>query len=335
MAAALAADFEQVLTDVIGLTVTQQNRTVQQGILTANDLLIMSPDVLQGIYSTQNTTLTATQTSRLLALRAWSYHQHQHGAIVINVTGFTQAVCLDWAMRTANAPQGDGSRQRREDRPSQDLVSFTGRQQDWSEANRSLLAYLGQRRNNENIPLSYVIRRELDRPILIQTDLQRQFWETPLIGNVFSNDNFQVFQIMRQWTTNSTMTSVVDSYEPSNDGRAAYLNIYNVMEGNDSVEAAVHDARLKIQTTQYHKDSSTRTFDDYCSIHLSANAELQRRGPLYMFEGRAQVRYFIGGIKCPEFESVKAMVSGKEECKADLQRAITEFKTQLMVVTNY
>ena len=332
-ALALEANFALVLGNVVGLTVNQQNRTVTQGIVSVNDLITLSPDTLTGIYTTQNTTLNAIQKSRLLALRAWSYHQYQHGAVIINVLGFTPAVCTEWAMRTANTTQGGDQRQRREDRPSQDLVSFSGQQTDWSESNRSLSSYLGQRRNDDGIPLSYVIRREEERPIVFTQEHQRRFWEVPLVGNVFNNDNFQVFQILRQWTSNSTLTSVVDSYEPTSDGRGAYLNIFSVMEGTDSIEAAVHEARTKIQTTQYHKDSSTRTFGDYCALHLSANAELQRRG--HPFEGRAQVRYFIGGIKNPDFDNVKAMVSGKEECKADLQRAIIEFRTQLPVVTSY
>jgi hypothetical protein len=109
-----------------------------------------------------------------------------------------------------------------------------------------LLAYLGQQRGVNGVPLSYDVRNDDDHPEELD-EVQDEIWNSPLSGTYFNNDSYTVFQILRQWTAEGVADTHVDRYSDSSDGRAAYQILVATYEGDDARQSAIAKARSQFQ----------------------------------------------------------------------------------------
>jgi hypothetical protein len=134
----------------------------------------------------------------------------------VNLDDFTLEVCMKLKRKIAlkkKEKTGDGTKSTY----SGTLDGFSGKRRDWTTANRKLLAYLGQQRGVNGVPLSYVVRSDEDRPEELD-EVQDEIWNLPLSGTYFDNDNYTVYQILHQWTAERVADTHVDQYSASSDG---------------------------------------------------------------------------------------------------------------------
>ena len=280
-----------------------------------------------------NNALGALAKMKLKALRIWAINkiqEHQGDETLLNVMEFTQVECRK--IQRKIALQGKGDQPDTKSAFSGKLGTFTGKMKDWPTANRKLLSYLSQQRGLSQTPLSYVIRIETDRPEHLD-EIQEEFWGAPLQGSYFDKDNYSVYQILKEWTSDGTADTYVDRFNDTSDGRSAYILLLQNFEGDDARQTAIAQARQIIQSAHYHKDTQNFTFDDYCNKHIAANNELDRRN--VSLDGPSQVIAFLHGIKNQDFKAIKPNIISSIETNADLSKAISTFKKQIQQVFNY
>jgi hypothetical protein len=147
---------------------------------------------------------------KLKTLRVWARQKNQelNQDQEVDVHEFTVAICRKLQRKLAWTKSSEKSEPTKSTF-SGTLATFTGRAQDWQGANRQLLSYLGQQRGVTNIPLLYVVRVDEERPTILD-EIQEEIWTTPLQGSLFDVDNYQVYQILKQWTANGVADTHVD-----------------------------------------------------------------------------------------------------------------------------
>ena len=92
-------------------------------------------------------------------------------------------------------------------------------------------------------------------------------------------------------------------------------------------------ARNDIANAHYSYDTTNFTFDDYCTKHLAAYNELERRG--VAIDGPSQVIAFLQGIKRDQFQNIKPGIINSDRTRDNLVNAVTELKKQLGMIYNY
>jgi len=73
------------------------------------------------------------------------------------------------------------------------------------------------------------------------------------------------------------MEAMVDRHRTSSNGRAAWSTIVAMMDGQDSKNARIKDADIRIDRAFYKDKQSQFSFDQYCAIHITSNMEMEER----------------------------------------------------------
>jgi hypothetical protein len=72
---------------------------------------------------------------------------------------------------------------------------------------------------------------------------------TPIAGEAFKTDNYDLFQLLITWTSGGTAETYVDRYRRTSDGRAAWTWLLQAMEGRDARNARIQAADDIIDTS--------------------------------------------------------------------------------------
>ena len=97
-----------------------------------------------------------------------------------------------------------------------------------------------------------------------------------------------------------------------------------MMDGQDSQNAQVKEADACIDKSFYKDDRSQFTFEQYCSIQITSNIEMDELNG--GCDGFTQVRKFLDGIKQPGMQGLKFLIMDNDKTKADLQAAVIKMK---------
>ena len=92
-----AVDFEQVLSNIIGMTNAQCNIVANNGIMMIDTLSLCDDEFVLGMH-TGNQKLNVLVKSRLQALLNWTYDKEHTLAdgMTVNVMEFTAQICMEW-----------------------------------------------------------------------------------------------------------------------------------------------------------------------------------------------------------------------------------------------
>jgi hypothetical protein len=173
-----------------------------------------------------------------------------------------------------------------------------------------LTAYLNQIKNDNGVPLYYVIRDpNLENQYCNDNgEIGKKIYEAPFQGRVYFQDAFRVLQILRQWTSGGTADTFVDN---NNDVQEAWTQLIRNYEGHDARNANIQKARETIIQAHWTRNTQNFTFDDYCNRHIKANNELDRYGA--NVDGESQENAFLKGIRSdarlnPQILAIKTIV---------------------------
>ena len=136
--------------------------------------------------------------------------------------------------------------------------------------------------------------------------------------------SYEFFQVLISWTSGGTMEALVDCYRSTQGGRSAWQVLITIMDGQDSRNAKIKEADARIDDAFYREDISQFTFEQYCSIHLTFNIEMEELNVQH--DGFTQVRKFLDGIKHQSMQGLKFLIMDNEKTKADLQAAVIKMK---------
>lgn len=206
------------------------------------------------------------------------------------------------------------------------IGTFNGKINTWKRAKRKFEAGLAQFKNENGVPLSYIIRDESERTTTINAGgYAATLYDAPFIGPTFVADNFRVYQLLIQWTSGGTAETYVDRFQSTQHGRQVWQSLIETYDGPDARNASVQETRLLLDALKYEKDSHNFTFDDYCTRTITYNNDLTRHGGANV-DGRSQVSKFLNGISRSDMQPIKISIMRDPKCKDDLFKSVSEFK---------
>ena len=165
-----AVDFEQVLSNIIGMMNAQCNIVTTNGITMIDTLSLCDDEFILGMH-TGNQKLNVLVKSHLQALLNWTYDKERTLAdgMTVDVTEFTDQICMEWMHRSKKRSRAKDEISKKEDVKMPE--AFDGRERTWKKKKCELLAYLGcTQSRQEGVPLSYVIYIDDDQDFTIADD---------------------------------------------------------------------------------------------------------------------------------------------------------------------
>ena len=108
-------DFEQVLSNIIGMTNAQCNIVTNNGITMLDALSLCDDEFVLGMH-TGNQKLNVLVKSRLQALLNWTYDKERTLAdgMTVDVMEFTDQICMEWMCRSKNCSRAKDETSKKE-----------------------------------------------------------------------------------------------------------------------------------------------------------------------------------------------------------------------------
>lgn len=191
------AAFRWILEYRVGLTTKNQIRSVTRvaGVKRVEQLRFMTEEVL---VETLDPSTTGISRLRLMALRRFSQDQwNNFGRVDLNQ--FNRKKMDEILEELAKGTKRDrDSKPRSSSGPKDsDLKRFSGKPEHWQEAKTSLITHLNTMRNDNGIPLYYVIRDPEDEERYRENTIGAKIYDALQTGKAFEDDSFQVAQVLK------------------------------------------------------------------------------------------------------------------------------------------
>ena len=229
-------EFNDCGINVVKMTPAQMARLVNNGVSTAEDVAMLNSDTLMSIPPDGMPAMTKM---RLKTLKQWV--DAEFDQVIGQPTGtldirkFTVEVCRD-LQRKLSRKGGVGVTFKASTQPDvkDGIGTFNGKISTWKRAKRKFEAGLAQLKNENGIPLAYVIRDDAERDTaIVAGGFGMQIYDAPLSGPTFLQDNYRVYQSLVQWTSGGTAETYVDAYQSTQHGRNVWLALIGTYEGAD------------------------------------------------------------------------------------------------------
>jgi len=185
----------------------------------------------------------------------------------------------------------------------------------------SLDTYLGLLKGTGKIPLSYVIRHDInpDPTAVYQSENEQRIALAPLVGPEFDRDNAKVYGILKQLCLDGPGCAYVLPFDKAQNGRGAFLALREHYEQDSFRNRSKKEAYDTLQTIHYNGEKRGFTFEKFVQKHNEAFLELERQGePVYE---EKKVRDFLERISAPELQVARQQVLSDAAMMADFQRA--------------
>ena len=211
-----AVDFEQVLSNIIGMTNAQCNIVANNGIMMIDTLSLCDDEFVLGMH-TGNQKLNVLVKSRLQALLNWTYDKEHTLAdgMTVNVMEFTAQICMEWMRHSKKRSRAKDQTSKKEDIKMPE--AFDGQERTWKKKKHELLAYLGRKQSRqEGVPLSYVIYIDDDQDFTIADDAPELLQHIAAMerhGEHWEADNVEIYNILAIWTAGGNAEMYVDSFQ--------------------------------------------------------------------------------------------------------------------------
>ena len=320
-------EFNDCGISVVMMTPAQMVRLINNGVSTAEDVAMLDSDTLMSIPADNMQAMTKM---RLKTLKHWvdaAFDQViGQPTGTLDIRQFTVEVCRD-LQRKLFRKGGVGVSFKATTQPDvkDGIGTFNGKISTWKRAKRKFEAGLAQLKNENGIPLAYVIRDDAERAAAIAAGgFGMQVFDAPLSGPTFLQDDYRVYQSLVQWTSGGTAETYVDAYQSTQHGRNVWLALIGAYKGADARNANVQETRTLLESLKYENDSHNFTFDDYCTKTITYNNDLTRYGA--NVDGRSQVSKFLTGITRFDMQPIKINIMRDPTCKDDLFKAVSDFK---------
>ena len=208
-------DFEQVLSNIIGMVNAQCNIVTNTGITMINTLSLCDDEFVLEMH-TGNQKLNVLVKSRLQALLNWIYDKEctLADSTTVDVTEFTNQICR-WMRRSKKRSRAKDETANKEDVKMSE--AFDGRERTWIKKKRELLAYLSRKQSrHDGVPLSYVIYIDDNQDFTIADDAPELLQCVATMerhGEHWEADNVEIYNILAIWTVGGNAETYVDSFQ--------------------------------------------------------------------------------------------------------------------------
>ena len=303
--------FEDILIN-FGLTARAVSRFMED-YATANDLLISNEEQIKLVVNIQNKMyrshatanqrwyINTAQLNRNLAFYKWTIFAIKDARAFYDENS-AATFDLDWVNSISEAYNMEDPKVTPQSTAfSVTVPTFVGT--NWHDVKAKMTALLMTRIGNAGVPLTYLIRER--RRLWENTDdisnlQERRIATKAHAGTTFELDNSELYRILLNTFTSTTLDNVVRSFQRHNDGIGAWAAIIA------NVEGANYPSELKRQGDQiienaFFDPNKNFTFEKYFDKHVKSH-ELHAAANAPVPEWR-KIDQFMKNIKCSHLQN--------------------------------
>lgn len=123
-------------------------------------------------------------------------------------------------------------------------------------------------RDSDDVLQDGVFENEHDRMVLT----------TPHSGEAFSEDNGQLWSILKQLTLKGPAWAYISQYDRPRNGRLAFKALVSHYEGESQMSKTKQAAYDELKTAEYQGERRNHTFENYVNRHTKAYRTLEEYG---------------------------------------------------------
>jgi hypothetical protein len=222
----------------------------------------------------------------------------------------------------------------------------------WPKGFESLRDHFKKLRGTFNkIPLAYITRKKEDVPDeaidpstaydSIEDELVARKGHWKLVANQpprrteeYKGDNKKVWDVLSDIFRNSPSWQYMKPFAKANDGRGAFLALYNFYLGPNNTNNLAAAAEAELDSLKYVGEKRRYNFEKYVNAHVSVfnvMEDLKEHGYQGIDKG-TRVRRFLAGIHCRDLEHLKAQCVSNPALKEDFDGVVVVYKDYLKVI---
>jgi hypothetical protein len=221
-----------------------------------------------------------------------------------------------------------------EDEAPDNMPEKLVKQDDARRVIENLDEYLKKRRNIHGVPLSYLVRDQVEAPdIAVDQGYatpsfdEEMIRRAPHIGAIYTSDNKILWNVIRHITHNGPGWNWVSKYTRSSDGRKAYIDFKKHYMGESFTDEIKNAADLILENTEYDGRKRTFTFEHYAERITKAFDDLIEAGEVV--DDQRKVRRLLNGLDDPVLAPAKAVIRASSDYKDNYQNTISYLKAQV------
>ena len=210
----------------------------------------------------------------------------------------------------------------------------------WPATIEAIEEYLRGCLGSSGIPLSYIIREDVDIPAADPPNgypsLQDELVARAPINNPannnrtrqFRNDNIKVWEKISAITRDHECWTYVRPAQQARDGRAAFFGLKQHYLGANSVDNQASRAESKLHSLTYTAEKKRWNFEKYVREHKDQHQILERL-TAHGYAGideRSKVRLLMTGIKTKELDPVKTRILSDTDLRNDFDACVNLFQ---------
>jgi hypothetical protein len=149
----------------------------------------------------------------------------------------------------------------------------------WHDWHTTFITYLSNFKGTQLAELDYVCREHTVLPEghVHENTRDSDLYRFPLTGPYFDEDNRMVYRMLEDLMVGTEGYPWIETYNRSQNGRAAWLSLINHYNGGGQQEKAIARAESTIKSTHY-KNEQLFPFETFSSRLLSAYRDLAKHG---------------------------------------------------------
>ena len=218
----------------------------------------------------------------------------------------------------------------------------------WSKTLEAVQEWIGGHLGITKVPLSYVVREEVDYPphptdpAFGQPDSPYSSHQEEMVARApirsrsivpvfiaeYQIDNKSVWELLCGLCREKDCWTHIKPFAKKKDGRGAFLALWAYYLGKQNVDNQATTSEKGLELATWSGDTKRYTFDDYVKIHMdhhSVLTDLTAHGYAGIGE-RSKVRHLLKGIKTFKLDSIKAAILASDNLRSDFGSCVTLYK---------
>jgi hypothetical protein len=130
----------------------------------------------------------------------------------------------------------------------------------WEDFETATIEYLRTRVGKAQVPLSYVLRDDGEKPddttLALQSSHHQQFWNSPLTGDIFDEDERRVWGYLSGRINTTDGWDIIKKYSKGEQARTAYKELKSFYDGTSEVNKRVSRARAELENVCYTSEQA-------------------------------------------------------------------------------
>jgi hypothetical protein len=171
------------------------------------------------------------------------------------------------------------------------------------------------------VPLSYVVRRDIDLSYVFEDEDEGRMYQMPLTGENFKRDTKLVYSMLKAACVKTDAWTWIQDHDKSANGRQAWLSLVQHYDGTGELNKRVERAKEEMNRLHY-KDEKSYPFERYIT-KLKENFFILTKDPDETLTGKQKVEKMMNGLRSTDTNIVSARTVIFHQYRDDFDGATT------------